>query len=273
MNAVSNSLNRKPFTIEKGQTDPMSGITKSETGVATSNARESVSLKDISETSPTPDIFGVRQVLVKLDELGSMIQPTQAIVSNIAEAYRREIVEVMKLRDEMEAIQTAISETKRQVVSLHAAAPRAVTVNHAAGELGAVVMDTEGATNNILAAAERIEMLAGVIQSETTKDGMKQRAGEIAAVVMSIYEACNFQDLTGQRITRVCETLNFVESRVGRMAEIWGGLDSLSSIMATEIEAIKDEQQALGTHGLAAGPALVGAEGHVGQNDIDALFD
>jgi len=219
------------------------------------------------------DTIGVRHVMVKLDELGAMIQPTQAIVSNIGDAYRREIVEVMKLRAEMEAIQAAIVETKRQVVSLHAAAPRAVKVNHAAGELGAVVTDTECATHSILASAEKIEMLAGVIQSETTPQGMTKRAGEIAGVVMQIYEACNFQDLTGQRITRVCETLNFVEHRVERMAEIWGGLDALSSTMASELEALHEEQSALGTHALAAGPALVGAEGHVGQDDIDALFD
>jgi hypothetical protein len=33
------------------------------------------------------------------------------------------------------------------------------------------------------------------------------------------------------------------------------------------------KQDALGTHALAAGPAMVGADGHVGQDDIDALFD
>jgi chemotaxis protein CheZ len=253
------SLPRKTFTIEKQlPLDRSADITV---------------LTGLSETL-VPDAAGVRQVLVKLDELGAMIQPTQTIVANIAEAYRREVVEVMKLREEMEAIQKAIIETKREVISLHAAAPRAVQVNHAAGELGAVVLDTEGATNNILASAERIEMLAGVIQSETTKEAMKKRAGEIAAHVMSIYEACNFQDLTGQRITRVCETLNFVEGRVGRMAEIWGGLDALSTMMASEIEALNEEHSALGTHALAAGPALAaGADGHVGQDDIDALFD
>jgi chemotaxis protein CheZ len=256
------TLSRKTFTIEKAM--PREAMPEEQV------------LAVFEPTATIPEAADIRRVLVKLDELGAMIQPTQSIVSNIAEAYRREVVEVMKLRDEMEAIQTAIRETKRQVVSLHAANPRAVTVHHAAGELGAVVLDTEGATNNILAAAERIEILAGVIQSETTKDGMKKRAGEIAAVVMSVYEACNFQDLTGQRITRVCETLNFVEGRVGRMAEIWGGLDSLSTIMASEIEALNEERSALGTHALAAGPALAGEDGqigHVGQDDIDALFD
>ena len=37
-----------------------------------------------------------------------------------------------------------------------------------------------------------------------------------------------------------------------------------------------EERYALGTHALAAGPALAGEDGqtgHVGQDDIDALFD
>jgi chemotaxis protein CheZ len=250
---------RKMFTIEKNLHDE--AVAK---GVPAS-----------SQTKPVSDpenMSGTRQVLAKLDELGAMIQPAQSIVTNIAEAYRREVLEALKLRDEMQLIQETISETKRHVVSLHTGNLRSVTVNHASGELGAVVMDTEGATNNILAAAERIEIMAGVIQSETTKEGMKKRAGEIAGMVMTIYEACNFQDLTGQRISRVCETLSFVESRVAKMAEIWGGLDSLSAIMTSELEALKEEHSALGTHALAAGPAMVGAEGHVGQDDIDALF-
>jgi chemotaxis protein CheZ len=262
LSGVKMTHSRKTFTIEKSMSRE---VLPEEQGFAPFESSGSI-----------PEAADIRRVLAKLDELGAMLLPTQSIVSSIAEAYRREVVEVMKLREEMEIIQTAIRETKRQVVSLHTAAPRAVNMHHAAGELGAVVHDTEGATNSILAAAERIEILAGVIQSETTKDGMKKRAGEIAAVVMSVYEACNFQDLTGQRITRVCETLNFVEGRVGRMAEIWGGLDSLSSIMASEIEALNEERSALGTHALAAGPALAGEDGqigHVGQDDIDALFD
>ncbi len=250
---------RKTFTIEKNR-------------ASDAFAKGAALLVEPDMVGETETVSGTRQVLAKLDELGAMIQPAQSIVSNIAEAYRREVLEALKLRDEMELIQETIRETKRHVVSLHTGNLRSVTVNHASGELGAVVMDTEGATNNILAAAERIEIMAGVIQSETTKEGMKKRAGEIAGLVMTIYEACNFQDLTGQRISRVCETLNFVESRVAKMAEIWGGLDSLSAIMTSELEALKEEHSALGTHALAAGPALVGAEGHVGQDDIDALF-
>jgi chemotaxis protein CheZ len=254
------STTRKPYTIELQR-----GLIKPAPVPSDAGAR--------AATPPEAGPIGLADVMRRLDELAAAIQPGQAMVANIAEAYRREVADVLKLREELESIQAAIRETKRHVVSFHTASGHTVTVNHAAGELGAVVIDTEGATNNILAAAERIEMLAGVIQSETTKDAMKTRAGEIAAIVMSIYEACNFQDLTGQRITRVCETLSFVEERVARMTDVWGGLDSLSQIMTQEIEAMANEREALGTHALAAGPAMVGADGHVGQDDIDALFD
>jgi chemotaxis protein CheZ len=248
---------RKPFTIELA-----GGLADHGRMVEASSAPAAP-----TSTSQPADISA------RLDAIAAMLAPQQALIANIAEAYRREVEEAVKLKSEMQAIQEAIAETKRQVVSFHAPAHHGVTVNHAAGELGAVVMDTEGATNNILAAAERIEILAGVIESDTTMKAMKGRAGDIAAQVMLIYEACNFQDLTGQRITRVCDTLNFVEQRVARMAEAWGGLDALSQVLATEVEHIQAERDALGTHALAAGPAVAGADGHVDQNDIDALFD
>jgi chemotaxis protein CheZ len=250
---------RKPFTIE---------LTR---GVQTPEGQpEPVMAAPVPDAPAAP---ATSELMARLDAIAAMLQPQQTIIANISEAYHREVEEATKLKSEMQAIQDAIAETKRQVVSFHAPSHHGVTVNHAAGELGAVVIDTEGATNNILAAAERIEMLAGVIESETTMKAMKGRAGEIAQQAMLIYEACNFQDLTGQRITRVCDTLNFVEQRVARMAEVWGGLDALSQVLATEVESIRSEREALGTHALAAGPAMVGAEGHVGQDDIDALFD
>jgi chemotaxis protein CheZ len=257
------SETRKKFTIEQNSTPDTADDAPSFSGSGFTE----------SATDQHAQSGGIQKVLTKLDELGNRLLPTQSIITNIAEAYRREVLEVVKLKDEMRQIQTAIQETKKQVVSLHSGATSNVTVNNAAGELGAVVIDTEGATNKILGAAEHIEMLAGVIQSEVSVENKNRRAGEIAAEIMSIYEACNFQDLTGQRIARVCETLEFVERKVSRMADIWGGLDSLSAIMENEIKAFEDERRALGTHGLAAGPAMAGSNDHVAQDDIDALFD
>ena len=53
--------------------------------------------------------------------------------------------------------------------------------------------------------------------------------------VIKIFEACNFQDLTGQRITKVVATLKFIETHIVRMMEIWGGLEAFKDIEAETI--------------------------------------
>ena len=91
-------------------------------------------------------------------------------------------------------------------------------------------------------------------------------ASDIQDQVVRIFEACNFQDLTGQRITKVVETLRFIESRVVRMMDIWGGLESFAGI---EFEPSPPGQ---GDRRLLNGPGLDGEEGRATQAEIDALF-
>jgi len=84
--------------------------------------------------------------------------------------------------------------------------------------------------------------------------------------VIKIFEACNFQDLTGQRITKVVSTLQFIETHIVRMMEIWGGLEAFKDIEAEQTSKREDDA------GLLNGPKLAGETGHASQDDIDALF-
>jgi len=77
-------------------------------------------------------------------------------------------------------------------------------------------------------------------------------------------EACNFQDITGQRITKVVNTLKFVEERIDAMIEIWGEED-----IAEVAPSVTPDSQ--GDSALLNGPSLNG-EG-IDQNDIDKLLD
>ncbi len=222
---------------------------------------------------PAPSAAAMDRVIAEIQSLKEMVRPAQFVVGNIAEAYRREITDLMRLKAEFDELQSAISDTKRQIASIHASAPRTVGMQNTAGELGAVVGDTENATNLILATTEKVEILAGVIQSETTPAAMIARAAEIAAVVSTIYEACNFQDLTGQRITRVVDALSHIENRISRMVDIWGGLDSIKNALDCEMASLSEERETEGHHALVNGPAVVGETDVVNQDDIDALFD
>ena len=90
-------------------------------------------------------------------------------------------------------------------------------------------------------------------------------AADIQERVLQIYEACNFQDLTGQRITKVVNVLRFIEDRVNRMMEIWGGMEAFASIESDE------SLRRVGDAALLNGPALPNAD-QATQDDIDALF-
>ena len=39
---------------------------------------------------------------------------------------------------------------------------------------------------------------------------------------MKIFEACSFQDITGQRITKVVKSVTYVEDRVNDLIAVWG---------------------------------------------------
>ena len=77
-------------------------------------------------------------------------------------------------------------------------------------------------------------------------------------------EAYNFQDITDQRITKVVNTLKFVEERIAAMIEIWGE-DDIAEVDPSVTPDSEDDSVPLN------GPAL-GDEG-IDQNDIDKLFD
>jgi chemotaxis protein CheZ len=190
----------------------------------------------------------------------------QAAVQQESDSYRAQLAEMKKLKGELDLIYEAINRTKQEIATLHVTGFKGPEMARVSQELGAVVGGTEKATQQILQAAEYIVETANNL-SVAVKMG--QEAGiaqDIQDRVIQIFEACNFQDLTGQRITKVMATLKFIEEHVVRMMEIWGG-----------IEAFRDfEDVAHATHDkeirLVNGPRLEDDEGHASQQDIDALF-
>ena len=82
----------------------------------------------------------------------------------------------------------------------------------------------------------------------------------------AIFEACSFQDLTGQRIAKVVETLQQIETRVARFADATRANDA--SGFANDTEAATAERKVrLFIHG----PTLAG-DG-IPQEQIDEMID
>ena len=133
--------------------------------------------------------------------------------------------DVRRLRIELDVIGNAIRETRCEIVSLQDQGFDSDRVARVTRELEAVFNDTTGATERILKAAEDIDQnahaLAGLL-----KGGHEQGlAQDIQERVTAIFEACNFHDLTGQRISKVAEMLKLVEEHLARMMEIWSVID------------------------------------------------
>jgi len=125
-----------------------------------------------------------------------------------------------------------------------------------AHELEEVVDSTERATQKVLAAAEEIDQVANNLAAALSGKFEQGLAKDIQDLVIKIFEACNFQDLTGQRIAKVLATLNFVEDHVTRV------LEEIKNPSA----ARRDGAQYL------HGPRLDNDSGHVSQADIDEMF-
>jgi chemotaxis protein CheZ len=199
---------------------------------------------------------------------------TEASVSHaVAEAqvllqtYRAQIEQCEKLKVELDLIHDAISRTKREIAVLHGKSFDGQEMAKVNGELGAVVGGTEQATQQILEAAESIDQAASALAKVNSPEQQKLLSEEIQERVISIFEACNFQDLTGQRITKVMTTMRFIEQHINAMMDIWGGVDAIRA----HAPAIVDTRE--GDARLLNGPKLDGDAGHASQDDIDALFD
>ena len=123
-------------------------------------------------------------------------------------------------------------------------------------ELEAVAADTAQATQKILAAAEEVDQLANNLAA-ALKGRLEQGAAQdISDLIIRIFEACNFQDLSGQRIAKVMTTLKFIEHPATPG-------ENAGKSMPPRDDAAQ----------LLHGPRLNGDRGHITQAEIDALFD
>ena len=203
--------------------------------------------------------------------VAAMVQDTasreMAETQALLETYRAQIEQCEKLKVELDLIHDAISRTKREIAAIHGKSFDGQEMAKVNGELGAVAVGTEQATQRILEAAEFIDQAASALAKVNSPDQQKILSEDIQERVVSIFEACNFQDLTGQRINKVMNTMKLIEHHINEMMEIWGGVDAIKA-HATPIVDTRDEDEKL-----LNGPKLEGDAGHASQDDIDALFD
>ena len=157
---------------------------------------------------------------------------------------------------ELKDLKKIIDEARREIGSTGAGEIKDKHIPTATDELEAVVGATAEASGAIMDACD-------VIMEKAGDAGASSDA--IMAEVTKIYEACSFQDITGQRITKVVKTLQTIDEKVAKLMEVLGekmpGIDSDSD---------DGEEESSGDAALLNGPQLPG--GGVTQDDIDKML-
>jgi chemotaxis protein CheZ len=210
--------------------------------------------------------FRHHEVMAELRALRAIIEPRETVTEKMIESYKAELVEAQKLKAELDIIYAAINKTKHEIATLHVTGFEGPEMKRVTHELDAIVGGTEQATDRILTAAELIDQTANTLSAAVKGEQEKAMAHDIQEHVIQVFEACNFQDLTGQRISKVVATLKFIEHHIVRMMDIWGGIDSFRDLAP---RAIAERE---GDRALVNGPRLEEDVGHASQDEIDALF-
>ncbi|HRO03210.1 MAG TPA: protein phosphatase CheZ [Terricaulis sp.] len=141
---------------------------------------------------------------------------------------------------------------QKAIADLRPAQMRLEKLPTAMSQIGLIVETTESAANQIMQAVDEIMNARVDLSPAAYRSFVEEKC-------LAVLEACSFQDITGQRITKVVETLLTLEDK----------LAALSSLLGEEAEAAP-EPAPEGEAVLLNGPAMPG-EG-VDQDEIDKLF-
>ncbi len=209
-------------------------------------------IRDMKTDSLTlPDILNLAEIMV-----GSM----QGFFGHVDTAIYKELTDISAF----------IDTTRNEIGRLQPGNLKDKHIPEAGLELEAIVQSTENATNTIMEQAELI--------MSADPDDMASYHDTVQGAVMEIFEACSFQDITGQRISKVVNTLVHIESKISSLA------DALGSALGEAIEEEETPEEKRRRELILNGPALEGEgidqsdvdnilnEG-ASQDDIDALFD
>jgi chemotaxis protein CheZ len=159
---------------------------------------------------------------------------------------------------ELVSVADYLSRLKREISALRANELTRDRIPMAHDELGGVVNATAAATNAIMQAAE------GILS--VPQDSFDAYRAGVEAHVNDIFEACAFQDITGQRISRVGEALGQLERRLTHFASAVNARDG-----AEEVDPEEAMRRARKEILMLNGPQKDGPE--TPQDAIDALFD
>jgi len=182
-----------------------------------------------------------------------------AIVRQVIQSLEGDVSAAdLKFYSELEELARYIRQAKSEIASIKPDDISTSYIPKATDELDAVVGATEDATNRIMDVCDEMSAIATQCTPEINE--------KLVNCTTKIFEACNFQDITGQRITKVVETLKHIDVRI----------EAIVKAMGAEIHRVGDDHLPKNIHaadpekGLLNGPQL--PSNAISQDDIDKLL-
>lgn len=188
------------------------------------------------------------------------IQDVGAMFETMASSMQSNSVADQFLKKEIEKLASFITTAKQEMNALTPTTETNRVSGDASQHLDEVIRATEEASTTIMDAADQIQAAAAGIGGEKEQ--------QIMDATMKLYEACNFQDLTGQRITKVIGVINMIDEQLSKLLDMFGTAPQV----ATQPEGTANLTLAtVNEKDLLNGPQL-NAKAPT-QADIDALFN
>ena len=200
------------------------------------------------------------------EEKGAIsLQDVGEIFMDIAQSLNPDHSNVDKfVHEEIELLAKYILDTKQEIFAIQTNDKSEDVIMDASAHLDEVIKHTEEATNTIMDACDKV--LAGAAGVGGEKEA------QITEATNLIYDACAFQDITGQRIRKVIKLLENIEERINKLNSLLGSAPVFAEDDAKGA-AKKDPSKVvlpMNDKDLLNGPQLAGQG--TNQSDVDALF-
>jgi chemotaxis protein CheZ len=172
---------------------------------------------EVPEEIPRSGIEALKEKLAAIRErqpeveLGMITEVLRAVLTTISDDLTTKEATLLR---EVEELGRTIANAKSEIAALRVDDITDHDIPFATDELDAIVEHTAHATHAILASCEMLDEVSASVSGES--------ATKLQDAVTRIYEACSFQDITGQRITKVVSTLKVIEEKVAHIISTFG---------------------------------------------------
>jgi chemotaxis protein CheZ len=173
--------------------------------------------------------------------------------------------ESIQLKQELIGLFQYITRVREEIAAISRPADDEHGFESMGDQLDAIVNATDEATNTIMERVESNSQIVNELKQSITDAEQVALLDKIIDNGSASFEACSFQDITGQRVTKVIKSVTYVEEKINALIDIWGKAE-------LEKVEVKSDQNKTDDEKLLHGPQL-DKEKSISQAEIDALFD